>query len=70
MMWNRYGQYLTEFQSYIDQNLVGFITGQNYVANEWEYPVMIGTGIAYEIPANNRDAAEGYSFWAKAGIAF
>jgi hypothetical protein len=44
--------------------------GVGYIAKNWEYPVMVGTGVSYEFPSCNRDAAEGYSFWAKAGIAF
>lgn len=41
-----------------------------YEERSWEYPVMIGAGVAYEIAANNRDALEGPSFWFKAGVAF
>lgn len=44
--------------------------GLGYTAKNWEYPVMVGVGLAYEIPSNNKDTAEGYSFWAKAGVAF
>lgn len=44
-------------------------TGVGYITS-WEYPVMVGAGVAYDIPANNKDAAEGYSFWAKAGVSF
>lgn len=44
--------------------------GVGYIAKTWEYPVMVGAGVAYELPSSNRDAAEGYSFWGKAGIAF
>jgi len=44
--------------------------GVGYIEKSWEYPVMVGAGVAYDIPSSNRDAAEGYSFWAKAGIAF
>lgn len=41
-----------------------------YTAKSWEYPVMVGVGVGYELPSNNRDAAEGYSVWVKAGVAF
>jgi hypothetical protein len=44
--------------------------GVGYVAKSWEYPVMVGAGVGYEFPSSNRDAAEGYSIWAKAGVAF
>lgn len=44
--------------------------GVGYTAKTWEYPIMVGAGVSYDIPANNRDAAEGYMLWAKAGIAF
>ncbi len=41
-----------------------------YTARNWEYPVMVGAGVAYDIPSNNKDAAEGYTLWAKCGVAF
>ncbi|MCK4517724.1 hypothetical protein KAT92_03040 [Candidatus Babeliales bacterium] len=45
-------------------------TGVGYVAKTWEYPVMAGAGIAYELPSSNRNATEGYSFWVKLGASF
>jgi hypothetical protein len=47
-----------------------FFCGVGYVAKQWEYPVMVGAGVSYEFPSCNRDTAEGYMFWGKAGIAF
>jgi len=44
--------------------------GVGYLTRNWEYPIMVGAGVSYEIPSSNRDAAEGYAFWAKAGISF
>lgn len=45
-------------------------TGVGYVAKTWEYPVMAGAGIAYELPSSNRNTTEGYSFWVKLGASF
>jgi len=45
-------------------------TGVGYVAKTWEYPVMAGAGIAYELPSSNKNTAEGYSFWVKLGASF
>jgi hypothetical protein len=44
--------------------------GVGYTTKTWDYPVSFGAGAGYELPGNNRDALEGYSLWAKAGIAF
>lgn len=44
--------------------------GAGYTAKDWEYPVTVGVGVAYDLPWNNIDALSGYSLWAKAGIAF
>lgn len=45
-------------------------TGVGYKKEYWGYPIMAGVGVAYHFPSSNRDALEGYSFWAKAGISF
>lgn len=44
--------------------------GAGYTTKTWDYPVMVGAGVSYDIPSSNRDAAEGYAFWAKAGVSF
>ena len=44
--------------------------GVGYTTKAWDYPVSFGAGAGYELPSHNRDALEGYSLWAKAGIAF
>lgn len=44
--------------------------GLGYTVKSWDYPVMVGTGVSYELPSANRDAAEGYGLWVKLGVAF